>query len=75
MNPPGESHEIAPEFRARLEWQVESALRRETRFAEPPAGGASTPAGRPRRGRCASSSAASRLPRQASCRTQSSGTC
>ena len=38
MNPSGESHEIAPEFRARLEWQVESALRRETRFAEPAGG-------------------------------------
>jgi hypothetical protein len=35
MNPPGESHEITPEFRSHLEWQIESALRRETRFAEP----------------------------------------
>ena len=29
--------EMRPEFRAHLEWQVESALRRETRFAEPAA--------------------------------------
>jgi outer membrane protein TolC len=28
-------HEITPEFRARLAWQIESALRRETRFAAP----------------------------------------
>ena len=38
MNPPGESHEITPEFRAHLEWQIESALRRETRFTEPAGG-------------------------------------
>jgi outer membrane protein TolC len=30
-----ESHEPTQEFRAHLEWQVESALRRETRFAAP----------------------------------------
>jgi hypothetical protein len=35
MNPAGESHEITPEFRSHLEWQIESALRRETRFAAP----------------------------------------
>ena len=29
------SHELRPEFRAHLEWQIQSALRRETRFAEP----------------------------------------
>jgi outer membrane protein TolC len=39
MNPPSESHEITPEFRAHLEWQIESALRRETRFATPISGG------------------------------------
>ena len=33
MNPG--SHEPRPEFRAYLEWQIESALRRESRFAEP----------------------------------------
>ena len=38
MNPPGESHQITPEFRAHLEWQIASAMRRETRFAEPTAG-------------------------------------
>jgi hypothetical protein len=35
MNPQGGAHDITPEFRAHLEWQVESALRRETRFAAP----------------------------------------
>lgn len=30
-----ESHEMAPEFRAQLEWQIASALRRESRFATP----------------------------------------
>src|SRR5688572_14509787 len=35
MNGPMESHEPTQEFRAHLEWQVESALRRETRFAAP----------------------------------------
>jgi hypothetical protein len=35
MNPPNGSHEVRPEFRAHLEWQIESALRRETRFAVP----------------------------------------
>jgi outer membrane protein TolC len=29
------SHELRPEFRAHLEWQIQSALRRESRFAEP----------------------------------------
>jgi len=38
MNPPGASHQITPEFRAHLEWQIASAMRRETRFAEPTAG-------------------------------------
>ena len=41
MNPPGESHQITPEFRAHLEWQITSAVRRQTRFAEPTGGGAS----------------------------------
>jgi len=35
MNGPMESHEPTEEFRTHLEWQVESALRRETRFAAP----------------------------------------
>lgn len=35
MNGPKESHEPTEEFRAHLQWQVESALRRETRFAAP----------------------------------------
>jgi hypothetical protein len=35
MNPPSGSHEVTPEFRAHLEWQIESALRREHRFATP----------------------------------------
>jgi len=34
MNPV-ESHEPTPEFRAHLEWQIASALRRESRFAAP----------------------------------------
>ena len=41
MNPAGQSHEITPEFRAHLEWQIESALRRESRFTEPAGGGTS----------------------------------
>jgi hypothetical protein len=41
MNPAGESHEITPEFRAHLEWQIDSALRRESRFTEPAGGGTS----------------------------------
>lgn len=41
MNPAGESHEMTPEFRAHLEWQIESALRRESRFTEPAGGGTS----------------------------------
>jgi outer membrane protein TolC len=39
MNPTGGSHDVRPEFRAHLEWQIESALRRETRFATTAAGG------------------------------------
>lgn len=39
MNHPVESHEPEPRFRAHLEWQIESALRRETRFAEPVSAG------------------------------------
>jgi outer membrane protein TolC len=39
MNPP--SHEVTPEFRAHLQWQIESALRRESRFTEPVGGGPS----------------------------------
>jgi hypothetical protein len=35
MNPPIGAHEPEPGFRAHLEWQIESALRRETRFAAP----------------------------------------
>ena len=35
MNPSIESHEPSPEFRARLEWQIATALRRESRFAAP----------------------------------------
>lgn len=38
MNPPAGSHEMTPEFRAHLEWQIESALRRESRFAVPISG-------------------------------------
>ena len=38
MTPTGGSHEVTPEFRAYLEWQIESALRRETRFAAPMSG-------------------------------------
>jgi outer membrane protein TolC len=41
MNPAGESHQVTPEFRARLEWQIDSALRRESRFTEPVSGGTS----------------------------------
>jgi outer membrane protein TolC len=39
MNGPMESHEPTEEFRAHLQWQVESALRRETRFAAPATAG------------------------------------
>jgi hypothetical protein len=35
MNAPMGAHEPRPEFRSHLEWQIESALRRETRFAAP----------------------------------------
>lgn len=35
MNRHMESHDPTPEFRAHLEWQIASALRRETRLAEP----------------------------------------
>ena len=39
MNQPIGSHEPSPEFRAHLEWQIESALRREDRFAAPAVAG------------------------------------
>jgi hypothetical protein len=35
MNPPTDSHEPTAEFLAHLEWQIESALRRESRLASP----------------------------------------
>jgi outer membrane protein TolC len=35
MNRAKESHDLRPEFRAHLEWQIQSAMRRETRFGEP----------------------------------------
>jgi chromosome segregation ATPase len=38
MNSQVEPHEPAPEFRAHLEWQIETALRRETRLAAPVSG-------------------------------------
>jgi hypothetical protein len=38
MNPNG-LHEPTPEFRERLEWQIETALRRESRLAAPVTGG------------------------------------
>jgi hypothetical protein len=38
MNPHIEPHEPTPEFRAHLEWQIETALRRETRLAAPVGG-------------------------------------
>jgi len=38
MNPHVEPHEPTPEFRAHLEWQIETALRRETRLASPVSG-------------------------------------
>ena len=38
MNPQTESHEPTPEFRAHLEWQIETALRRESRLARPVTG-------------------------------------
>jgi len=38
MNPHVESHEPTPEFRAHLEWQIETALRRETRLSAPVSG-------------------------------------
>ena len=38
MNSPVESHEPTPEFRAHLEWQIETALRRETRLTAPVTG-------------------------------------
>lgn len=34
-----DSHEPTPEFRARLEWQIETALRRESRLSTPVTGG------------------------------------
>jgi outer membrane protein TolC len=39
MSHSGESPEIRPEFRAHLEWQIATALRREERFAVPVGGG------------------------------------
>lgn len=38
MNPYVEPHEPTPEFRAHLEWQIETALRRETRLSAPVSG-------------------------------------
>jgi outer membrane protein TolC len=38
MKGPNGSQEITPEFRAHLEWQIESALRRRTRFVAPVGG-------------------------------------
>jgi outer membrane protein TolC len=38
MNAQVESHEPSPEFQAHLEWQIETSLRRENRFAEPVTG-------------------------------------
>ena len=38
MNPLVESHEPTPEFLANLEWQIETSLRRENRFATPVTG-------------------------------------
>ncbi len=38
MNPHLESHEPTPEFCANLEWQIETSLRREIRFATPVTG-------------------------------------
>jgi hypothetical protein len=35
MNRAEGSHDVRPEFRAHLEWQIESAMRRETRFSQP----------------------------------------
>jgi outer membrane protein TolC len=40
MNFPLDPHEPTPEFRAHLEWQIETALRRETRLTSPVTGGA-----------------------------------
>jgi hypothetical protein len=38
MNPQVDAHEPTPEFRAHLEWQIETALRRESRLARPVTG-------------------------------------
>jgi hypothetical protein len=38
MNPQVDAHEPTPEFRAHLEWQIETSLRRESRFAAPVTG-------------------------------------
>jgi hypothetical protein len=35
MNRAEGSHDVRPEFRAHLEWQIQSSMRRETRFGEP----------------------------------------
>jgi outer membrane protein TolC len=39
MNRSVDAHEPTPEFRAHLDWQIETALRRDTRFAAPAGGG------------------------------------
>lgn len=41
MNHPADTHEPTAEFRSHLEWQIETAMRRESRLAEPVSG--STP--------------------------------
>ena len=38
MTGPSHPHEPSPEFRAHLEWQLETAMRRESRLAEPVSG-------------------------------------
>ena len=38
MTGPSHAHEPSPEFRAHLEWQLETAMRRESRLAEPVSG-------------------------------------
>ena len=40
MNSQVDAHEPTPEFRAHLEWQIETALRRDSRLAAPVTGGA-----------------------------------
>lgn len=41
MTRPMDGHDVRPEFRAHLEWQIASALRREERFAAPVSSGSS----------------------------------